>query len=431
MSARRLIALLAAAGLALSGCTGSETPSPGGAASGSGAADAVPVGDPQDTSTDVAFTPCGAGGLACTGMLEGLPYEVRLPETWNGSLLLYSHGLRRVDPARDSEQPFTPRAEVALGEAVGFDLISRTLLKEGYALAGVGAPEGGWQVDGALAGLGELRTAFVEQVGVPNRILTWGDSLGAWVAVQAGQTEPWVNGSLGMCGLLGGLNPNMDLALDVGVAVKALLAPELQLTGFSSAADARKEYERAMAAITEAAADPSGAGLTALQVIAAVTATPTQSRMSAGIGAEALGAALIENLGEGLARTTLERFRVEESLGGNPSTNVGVNYGERVTTEQAAAIDAGSTEGATLALVRQIASLPPVEADPQARTAADEEFPRPQALAKPTLTLHTSVDPVAILPNETLFSRWAAAASGQDIRWLNVNVAYPPATYPE
>jgi hypothetical protein len=47
------------------------------------------------------------------------------------------------------------------------------------------------------------------------------------------------------------------------------------------------------------------------------------------------------------------------------------------------------------------------------------------------VTLHTAVDPVAILPNETLFSQWAAAASGQDIRWLNVNVAYPPATYPE
>jgi hypothetical protein len=79
-----------------------------------------------------------------------------------------------------------------------------------------------------------------------------------------------------------------------------------------------------MAALKEAAADPTGVGLVALQVIAAATNTPTQSRSSAGVGAEALGQALVENLGEGLARTTVERYRVEQALGGNPSTNVGV-----------------------------------------------------------------------------------------------------------
>jgi hypothetical protein len=69
-----------------------------------------------------------------------------------------------------------------------------------------------------------------------------------------------------------------------------------------------------------------------------------------------------------------------------------------------------------------------VEADAPARSAADAAYPRPAALAKPTVTLHTSVDPVAILANETLYGTWAAQVSGESIRWLNINVSQPPAT---
>ena len=120
-------------------------------------------------------------------------------------------------------------------------------------------------------------------VGVPNRIYTWGQSLGGLAALRSGQDNDWVSGSASMCGLLGGLNPNMDLALDAAVGVKALLAPKLTLTGFTSAEDARAEYDRA----DERGArgllrTPQGAGLADLQVIAAVAEIPTQTRTSAG-----------------------------------------------------------------------------------------------------------------------------------------------------
>jgi hypothetical protein len=128
----------------------------------------------------------------------------------------------------------------------------------------------------------------------------------------------------------------------------------------------------------------------------------------------------------------VERFRVEEDLAGNPSTNVGVNYGARVTSDEATAIDtAAGAEGATLALVRRIAALPAVQADPAARTAADEAFPEPGAPTGPVLTLHTAADPVAILANKSLLAGWVEQADPTSLRWLNVNVSSPPATYPE
>ena len=175
---------------------------------------------------------------------------------------------------------------------------------------------------------------------------------------------------------------------------------------------ARKEYDRAMKAVTEAAQDPTGVGLTKLQVIAAAAEIPTQTRTAEGTSLDQQRVAIVENLGRVLARTTLERFRVEEQLGGNPSTNVGVNYGARVTTDEAALIDAmAGAEGTTLALLQQMAALPAVEADPAARTAADAQYPAPATLTKPNVTLHTAVDPVAILANETLYGE--AANEGQ------------------
>ena len=109
------------------------------------------------------------------------------------------------------------------------------LLSQGYALAGAGSRVGGWELQEAVDAISTMRGIFVENVGVPNRIYTWGQSLGGLAALQSAQANEWVSGSASLCGLLGGLNPNMDLALDAAFGVKALLRPNLQLTDFDSA----------------------------------------------------------------------------------------------------------------------------------------------------------------------------------------------------
>jgi hypothetical protein len=428
--ANRTAAPLLVLVLVLSGCTTSDGPDSADVTA-SGSSSGLPIGDPKDQSTDVAFTACGGGAFACTGEIDGTAYDIRLPETWNGSLLIYSHGLQSVDPIAADGPAFEPIAEAAPGLASGVDAVAEALLKQGYALAGAGSPTGGWAIDDTVESITTVREAFVSNVGVPNRIYTWGQSLGGLAALRAGEANDWVSGAASMCGLLAGLNPNMDLALDAAVGVKALLEPDLKLTGYTTVKQARKEYERAMMAVTEAAQDPTGEGLTKLQVIAAAAEIPTQTRTSAGTTPDQQRVALVENLSRLLARTTFERYRVEEQLGGNPSTNVGVNYGARVTTDEATLIDAfAGAEGATLALLQQMAALPAVEADPGARAAADAQYPPPAKLTKPNLTLHTAVDPVAIPANETIYGRAAATASGQDIRWLNINISNPPAPYP-
>lgn len=433
MRAPRTAVPILVLGLVLTGCTGSDgTDDPDGSdGSASAPVSAIPTGDPTDQSTDVAFTACGAAGFACSGEIDGTPYDIRLPEAWNGSLLIYSHGLRPVDPIAADGPAFEPIAEAAPGLASGVDVVADTLLEQGYALAGAGSPTGGWAIDDAIDSISAVREAFVTNIGVPNRIYTWGQSIGGVAALHSGAENDWVSGSASMCGVLAGVNPNMDLALDAAVGVKALLEPDLTLTGFTTVKKARAAYDQAMAAVIAAAQDPTGEGLTKLQVIAAAAEIPTQTRTAEGTTLDQQRVAIVENLSRVLARTTLERFRVEEQHGGNPSTNVGVNYGARITTDEAALIDAmAGADGATLLFVRQMAALPAVEADPAARESADAQYPPPARLTKPTLTLHTAIDPVAILANETLYGQAAAQASGEDIRWLNINVSNPPTPYP-
>ena len=54
----------------------------------------------------------------------------------------------------------------------------------------------------------------------------------------------WVDGAAPLCGVLAGVVPNINLALDVSYAVKTLINPQLKLTGYSS-------YDEAVAELDE------------------------------------------------------------------------------------------------------------------------------------------------------------------------------------
>ena len=96
---------------------------------------------------DVAFTPCDSGGFACAGFVDGTPYDIRLPETWNGTLLIYSHGLLPVVRARRRRPGLRAGGRAAPGRGAGIDAVADALLEQGYALAGAGARTGGWVIE--------------------------------------------------------------------------------------------------------------------------------------------------------------------------------------------------------------------------------------------------------------------------------------------
>ena len=90
----------------------------------------------------------------------GAAYEIQLPDKWNGTLLIYSHGYRQAEPVAAGLRTGRHRPGAGAGEEV-----ASALLAEGYALAGSAFKTNGWDVLDGVAADEALHTFFVDKVG--------------------------------------------------------------------------------------------------------------------------------------------------------------------------------------------------------------------------------------------------------------------------
>jgi hypothetical protein len=345
--------------------------------------------------------------VACAGKLAGARYEIRLPETWNGTLLLYSHGYRNVAVSPpDYAEPATDAA------AAPTDETAEVLLAQGYALAGSSYARNGWAVQDGVAANEDLYRYFRDRVGRPDRLYVWGDSLGGLITQTFAEKHPdWVSGAAPMCGVLAGLNLNFDLGLDLSFAVKTLLYPEMKLTGFTGHAEAVAVYRAARDRVVAAARD-RGPGVAKVLTLAALLDAPTRTARFDGSGPVSRVSAAVEAVLTGLGFATFARYEVEQRVGGNPSGNAGTDYARRISPAERALIDAVSP-GATRRYVAALSRYPRVSPLPAARERADALGNPTGALRDRTVTLHTAADPLVLVQNETVFAERVAAARGR------------------
>jgi pimeloyl-ACP methyl ester carboxylesterase len=349
------------------------------AACGSGSGDSRAQTVRSD-DTDVSFTGCDK--VNCAGELDGAKYEIQLPEKWNGTLLLFSHGYRAAQPSPPDLAPVNTDAQSA-----PTDEVASALLSEGYALAGSAYKSNGWAVADGVAAGEQLRDYFVKNVGTPARTYVWGESLGGLITQTLAEKHPeWVDGAAPMCGVLGGTNLNFDLALDVAFAVKTLIYPAFKITGYSSYQEALANFDGAYKAVLAATKDVKD-GIPKLLLVAALADAPTKTLDYDGSTTTSAVSAAVESLVTGLVFGTTVRQEIEQRVGGNPSTNEKAQYPARVSAAERGLIEAvapGSTDKNLAAL----ASAPKVTAD---------------AAARGKFAGHTAADPLVLVQNETVF----------------------------
>jgi pimeloyl-ACP methyl ester carboxylesterase len=358
----------------------------------------------RSTATAVPFTGCGK--VACTGTLGGAKYEIEMPRTWNGTLLLFSHGYR---PARPVPPDFAPVQTDA--QDAPTDAVATALLAKGYALAGSAYASNGWAVaDGVTAGE-QLHDFFVQKVGKPDRTYVWGESLGGLVTELLAEKHPdWIAGAAPLCGVLGGSNLNFDLAMDVAYGVKTLLAPGLKTDDYASYDEAEASFEQAQKAVL--AATNSTAGLGKLLLLAALVDAPTQTANYDGSTLQSRGGALVEGILTGLAFGTTIRQELEGRVGGNPSGNEDADYAARVSTSERALIESVAP-GSTAANLALLANGSRVAPDAAARAEFATLGTPTGAITAPTLTLHTEADPLVLVQNESVFAGKVAASKAK------------------
>lgn len=420
---RRIGPVLAAvAGLLLAGCSGSSV---------------------ADSSAEVEFVPCSE--TECSGVLpSGADFEILLPEDWGGSLALFSHGMRMpgdpaVKPVAETEQRDEGRRkpgpdsspegpEPAPRWAAGDNTIADVMLQAGYAVAGAAPGQDGWSVRSQIVAAEELYQYFVENIADPNRVYTWGESIGGLTSVRLAELHPeWIAGAAALCAPLSGPVPSFDLALDTGFAVRELLLPESKIIGFTSMAEATATRDLAVAAVNRAA-DSGAKGEAVVLFLASLVGLPLQTQTESGGTRASQVAAAAEGVAHLLDQNTTQRYLFEQQVGGNPSGNSSTDYEARISQDRRDEIDAVS-RGSVDRLYRKLLAGQRVIADTEAVRAAAVQGELVGDLKVPVLTLHNTSDPVYIVQNQSWYSG-RVGTFGPDIRANLVDLfAVPPAFY--
>jgi MYXO-CTERM domain-containing protein len=121
-----------------------------------------------------------------------------VPPTWNGTVLLFSHGYTSgpANPAQDAPDEAT----------------KTLLLQQGYALIGSSYATTGWAVTDAVPDQLATLDAFTTRFGQASRALAWGRSYGGLVTTAIAERHPEaIDGSLSLCGLVQGGVANWNL----------------------------------------------------------------------------------------------------------------------------------------------------------------------------------------------------------------------------
>jgi hypothetical protein len=372
------------------------------------------------------------GSAKCEGSRGGAKYEIKLPakSKWNGTLLIWSHGYRNAAPVPTN--PLDPSAGTTpvdtSADAGPSDDVTSTLTSQGYALAGSAFKTNGWDVLDGVAADEDLYSFFSSTFGMPKRVYIWGNSLGGLITeTLAEKHHPWVSGVAPLCGVLGGTNLNLDLALDVAYAVKTLIYPDLKLTGFASVDEANANWVAAAQAVVAKATNGGAAGIADLLLIADLSGSPNKTKNYDGHDTTSIGQAYAESVITALGYGTWGRYDIEQRVGGNPSTNENVDYSARLTDAQRATINAVAP-GQLDAILAKLGHGTRVSADAAARTKADGLGDPTGNLNVPTITMHTIDDPLVLSQNENVFADRVSKHPGDSGQLVQMFTA-PPTLY--
>ncbi|GHJ37485.1 alpha/beta hydrolase [Streptomyces sp. TS71-3] len=357
-----------------------------------------------------------SGWKAAGTLRDGATYLMEVPARWNGTVLLFGHGMVTVEPGREPPNPAK--------DAPGWGDTRELLLDEGYALIGSSYVSPGWVVDSAVGDQIATLTAFEDLFGPARRTLAWGESLGGMITTKlAEEYGDRIDGSLSTCGTVAGGVARWNNQLDLSFALRTLLAPGsgIRLTGFRDPAQADASAAALGSATARAQRTPWGRARIALAAALAGVAgynAPDQRQPGPGDWAttEANQYAIVS--GTLIPSTTRWRRDAESHAGGSMSWNSGVDYSAMLARsphrEEARAL----YRSAGLSLAADLSALghaPRLDADGSAVGFMARTSSYSGRLTKPQLDVHTVHDGLVPVQNERAYADSARASGSSSL----------------
>ncbi|MCI3276779.1 alpha/beta hydrolase [Streptomyces cylindrosporus] len=339
-----------------------------------------------------------------TGTLaDGATWVADVPEQWNGTLLIFSHG-------------FGP----TVAQDAPSDAVRTQLLAQGYAMAGSSYdPQGSmWALNSAEHDQFATIGAVTAKIGEPHRTLAVGQSMGGLVNAQlARDGDGRIEGALGLCGLVAGANDLENYQLDAEYTIARLFLPEqdVKLVRFGSANEAAATAKTLTDAVTAAQATAQGRARIALAAaflnLPAWSPGKTKPAPTDWAGQEAQQ---YDWLAQGiLSFVEGGRYAIEQSVGGNNSWNKGIDYGRLLAGSEHAPQVRALYQAAGLDLRADLESLTQgaaITADPAAVRTAQRTSSAGQGLGVPLLDVHTTADNLVPAQQENRFAARVRAA---------------------
>ena len=165
----------------------------------------------------------------------GAKYEIAMPKKFNGTLIVWSHGIRK-----NTNLPPIPvvapkgylvdySAEIAPSPA-----IAASLLKQGFALAGSGVQTQGWNLaDQVLATTIVIDQAITTFPAI-DRVASWGASLGGLSSQILAESNPGLVDAVAPLCLADSALSEITMAGDFLWGVKTFFDPTIKLSNYSS-----------------------------------------------------------------------------------------------------------------------------------------------------------------------------------------------------
>jgi len=340
----------------------------------------------------------------CAGVgADGAPYTFIAAANFNGTVFIYSHGVR---PAIDIPAtlapvgPYTKTNAAEPGPLAASDLtVINTLVAAGYGVAGSGFSRQGVNTTEALAANKELIATFKEKFPTTKTVIAWGKSIGGMHTQMLAEKNPeLVDGVILACPAA---NPSDALIAYFGDALwgfKALFDPSIIVGGYSTDPVVRQTQQLAnigkvltvlgklQAGLSSGAwpdtASPAGKALqaagipsrSALLTVGLMAGVSTRSKHVDGTSgptgaaetyplAVAPAVAVLENMGATLNYATLLIADGELLAGGKVYDNSKTDYAARVAADADIYSFALSGNSAVAGIIGALAATPRETAD--------------------------------------------------------------------
>jgi pimeloyl-ACP methyl ester carboxylesterase len=364
---------------------------------------------------------------------DGAPYTFIAAANFNGTVFIYSHGIRPVIDIPATLAPVGPYTKTNAAEpgplAISGDMsVINKLVAAGYGVAGSGFSRQAVNATEALAANKELIATFKTKFPTTKSVIAWGSSIGAMHSQMLAEKNPeLVDGVILACPAA---NPDNALVAYFGDALwgfKALFDPTIKVGGYSTDPATRiaEQYanigkvltvlSKLQAGLSSGAwpdtASPAGKALeaagipsrSALLTVGLMAGVPTRSLHVDGTSgptgaaetyplAIAPAVAVLENMGTVGNAGSLLIADGELLTGGKIFDNTKTDYAARVAADADVFAFALSGNNAVAAIIGALAATPRETADPAAVAKIAPLIGLSGKITKPTLIMATESD---------------------------------------